>query len=164
VVPYFTIEDPRSDDTRAVLSAHLAFTSAVTPSEGVFALDVNALLDTEVTLFGARQGGILLGVGAIKRLAGMEAELKSMHTLTEFRGQGVATSMVERLILEARRQGCKKLLLETGSMEAFAPARALYVKCGFMPCDRFGEYAASTTSVCMSMDLGAPVDETSTAD
>jgi hypothetical protein len=38
-------------------------------------------------------------------------------------------------------------------MDAFAPARALYLRSGFSPCERFGEYVNSSTSVCMAMDL-----------
>jgi putative acetyltransferase len=149
----FTIEDPRTDEVQMVLDAHLAFTCSVTPPNGVFALDASGLLDPSVTVFGARQHGVLLGIGAIKMLPGGLAELKSMHTLEASRGQGVGRALVERLISEALARGCPTLLLETGTMEAFAPARALYVRSGFSPCERFGEYVSSTTSVCMAMDL-----------
>jgi putative acetyltransferase len=149
----FTVEDPRSDETQVVLESHLAFTKSVTPPGGVFALDVSGLLDPSVTVFGARQLGALLGIGAIKMLPGGLAELKSMHTIEASRGQGVARALVERLISEALARGCSTILLETGAMDAFAPARALYLSCGFSPCERFGEYVDSSTSVCMTMDL-----------
>jgi putative acetyltransferase len=110
-------------------------------------------LDPSVTLFGARRRGALLGIGAIKMLPGGHAELKSMHTLEASRGQGVGAALVARLISEARIRGCSTLLLETGAMVAFAPARALYLASGFAPCERFGEYVNSSTSVCMAMDL-----------
>jgi putative acetyltransferase len=149
----FTIEDPRTEEVQVVLDSHLEFTNAVTPPNGVFALDVSGLLDPSVTVFGARQDGVLLGIGAIKMLLGGLAELKSMHTLEGSRGQGVGRALVERLIVEALARGCSTLLLETGTKDAFAPARALYLRCGFSPCERFGEYVGSSTSVCMSMDL-----------
>jgi putative acetyltransferase len=149
----FTIEDPRTDEVRRVLQSHLAFTRSVTPPEGVFALDQSGLLHPSVTLFGARQDGVLLGVGALKMLPEGQAELKSMHTIEASRRQGVARFVVEMLISEALRRNCTRLLLETGAMDAFAPARALYVTCDFSLCEPFGEYVGSSTSVCMAMDL-----------
>jgi putative acetyltransferase len=149
----FTIEDPRTDEVRMVLDSHLAFTNSVTPPGGVFTLDVSGLLDPSVTVFGARQHEVLLGIGAIKMLPEGCAELKSMHTLEASRGQGVGRALVEGLISEARARGCSTLLLEPGAMDAFAPARALYSQSGFSPCERFGEYVNSATSVCMEMDL-----------
>jgi putative acetyltransferase len=149
----FTIEDPRADEVQVVVDSHLAFTHSVTPPNGVFALDVSGLLDPSVTVFGARQHGVLLGIGAIMMLPGGLAELKSMHTLETSRGRGVGRALVERLIAEALARGCSRLLLETGAMDAFAPARALYLRSGFSPCEPFGEYVNSSTSVCMAMDL-----------
>jgi putative acetyltransferase len=151
----FAFEDPRSDDVQLVLRAHLGFTNSVTPPEGVFALDGSGLVDSSVTMLGARQDGVLVGIGAGKILPAGRAELKSMHTLEAWRGQGVARSLIQRLVVEARRHACHTLLLETGVMEAFAPARALYRRCGFSPCERYGEYINSRTSVCMAMDLTA---------
>lgn len=149
----FTIEDPRTDEVQVVLDSHLRFTNAVTPPNGVFALDVSGLLDPSVTVFGARQDGVLLGIGAIKMLPGGLAELKSLHTLEGSRGQGIGRGLIERLTVEAVARGCSTLLLETGTIEDFAPARALYLRCGFAPCERFGEYVGSSTSICMSLDL-----------
>lgn len=149
----FAVEDPRSDEVHEVLRSHLAFTNSVTPPEGVFALDASGLVGASVTLLGARQEGVLVGIGAVKMLQQGRAELKSMHTLESWRGRGVGRSMVESLIVVARWRGCTTLLVETGAMDAFAPARALYEECGFSPCERFGEYVDSPTSVCMAMKL-----------
>ncbi len=136
-----------------MLKAHLAFTNSVTPPEGVFALDTSGLVEPSVIVLGARHDGALVGIGAIKTLEAGRAELKSMHTLESWRGRGVARFLVESLIALARGRGCRTLLLETGAMDAFAPARALYLDCGFSPCERFGEYVDSQTSVCMALDL-----------
>jgi hypothetical protein len=43
-------------------------------------------------------------------------------------------------------------------MEAFAPARALYVRHGFRPCAPFGEYVGSGSGYRMSRDLTATGD------
>ncbi len=62
------VDDPRAEDVRALLAAHLAFARRVTPPEDVHALDIEGLLDPAVTFFSARLDGELLGVGALKQL------------------------------------------------------------------------------------------------
>ncbi len=148
-------DDPRAPDVRALLARHLEFARATTPPEGVFALDVDDLLDPAVTFFSYRESGTLLAVGALKQLDETHAELKSMHTAEAARGQGIGRAMVEHLIEEARSRGVTRVSLETGSMPAFAPARSLYAKTGFTPCGPFGDYPASATSSFMTMELSA---------
>ncbi len=149
----FAVEDPTAADVSALLEAHLAFARAVTPPEGVFALDASGLTTPSVTLFGARLEGRLVGVGALSMLTPEHAELKSMHTAAPRRGGGIGRAMVEYLVAEARRRGCTRVSLETGTMDAFAPARRLYQRCGFVVCEPFGPYVDSDTSVCMTLDL-----------
>jgi putative acetyltransferase len=148
------VDDPRRDDVRAALERHLAFSREVTPAGGVFALDLGALLDPSVTFVSARCDGEVLGVGALKELDASHAEFKSMHTLVGARRQGVARAVAEHLLSVAAERGYKRVSLETGNMEAFAPARSLYLALGFRPCPPFGQYVGSTTSACMTMDLG----------
>jgi len=74
------VDDPRRDDVRALLEAHLAFSRAVTPPGHVHALEIDGLLDPAVTFFSARRDGVLVGIGALKRLDDSHAEVKSMHT------------------------------------------------------------------------------------
>jgi putative acetyltransferase len=146
-------DDPRVDDVRALLERHLAFAREVTPPAGVHALDVEGLLDPTVTFFSARLDGELLGVGALKQLDESHAELKSMHTIEAARGQGVGRGLVDHLLSVAADRHCQRVSLETGTMDAFAPARSLYTKVGFRPCAPFGEYAGSPTSACMTIAI-----------
>jgi putative acetyltransferase len=145
------VDDPSADDVRELLERHLAFSQSVTPVEGVHALDVDGLLDPAVTFFSARLDGELVGVGALKHLDQSHAELKSMHTVEAARGQGVGRAMVDHLLSVAADRQCRRVSLETGVMDAFAPARALYAKVGFRPCPPYGEYVGSPTSACMSI-------------
>ena len=46
-----------------------------------------------------------------------------------------------------------RLSLETGSMAAFAPARALYAGFGFEPCGPFAHYVPDPNSVFMTRAL-----------
>jgi putative acetyltransferase len=113
-----------------------------TPAAHVFALDAEGRLDQTVTYFSARRDGVLLGVGALKELDPSHGELKSMHTVEAARGQGVGRAMVEHLLSVAERRRYRRVSLETGTMDVFAPARALYARVGFKPCEPFGEYTA----------------------
>jgi putative acetyltransferase len=119
----------------------------------VHALDVEGLLEPAVTFFSARQDGVLLGVGAIKRLDESHAELKSMHTTEAARHQGVASCLVAHLLAFAAASNYGRVSLETGTMDAFAPARSLYAKFGFVECNPFNGYTANPYSTCMTIDL-----------
>ena len=81
------IDDPRIDDVRTLLDRHLAFAREITPPDHVHAMEVDDLLGPAVTFFSARRDGVLLGVGALKRLDETHAELKSMHTSEAARGE-----------------------------------------------------------------------------
>jgi putative acetyltransferase len=148
------VDDPRRDDIQAVLEQHLAFSQTVTPAPGVHALSLEGLLDPGITFFSARLDGKLVGVGALKQLEETHAELKSMHTVEAARRRGVGRALVEHLLSVAASRNYRRVSLETGSMEAFAPARRLYAKLGFRPCQPFGQYVGSSTSVCMTLELG----------
>jgi putative acetyltransferase len=150
-------EDPQSADVGTVLARHLAVMQEETPPAHVHALPAERLQDPAVTLFGARRSGVLLGVGAIRRLDATHAEIKSMHTLAEARGQGVGRTMLRHLLTVAAASGYLQVSLETGTMDAFAPARTLYESAGFRLCEPFGEYTVNPYSVCMTLALESPL-------
>jgi putative acetyltransferase len=147
------VDDPRRDDVRSLLEQHLAFARGVTPPEDVHALDLDGLLDSTITFFSLRVDGELLGVGAIKWLDSDHAELKSMHTAMAARRRGVGRAIVDHLLAVAAARGVRRVSIETGAGEAFAPARALYAGAGFVPCGPFGDYEASPTSAFMTRFL-----------
>ena len=92
-------------------------------------------------------------MGALRRLDDTHAELKSMHTSVAARGQGVGRAMVAHILTFGASSGYKRVSLETGTMEAFAPARSLYEKAGFVECEPFGDYTANPFSTCMTIAL-----------
>jgi putative acetyltransferase len=147
------VEDPNAADVRVLLERHLAFAREFTPPEHVHALDTDAQRDPDLTFYGARRDGVLMGVGAIRGLDETHAELKSMHTRAEARGQGVGRVVLAYLVRVAEVRGYQRVSLETGTMEAFAAARSLYARAGFRPCEPFGEYTANPYSVCMTLAL-----------
>jgi putative acetyltransferase len=146
-----SIDDPRNEDVRALLARHLAFAGLHTPPEDVHALDVDGLLDPSVTFFSFRRDGELLGVAALKQLDDHHGEVKSMHTVQAARGRGIGRALLDHLLEVARARGYRRVSLETGSMEAFAPARSLYTSAGFTPCGHFGDYDPSRNSTFMTL-------------
>jgi putative acetyltransferase len=148
-----SIDDPRATDVRALLERHLAFANLHSPPQDVHALDVAGLLDPAITFYSFRQNGELLAVGALKRLDQEHAELKSMHTAEEARGRGIGRALLDHLLGVARQRGFRQVSLETGSMAAFAPARAMYTRAGFTECAPFADYFSSPNSTCMTLSL-----------
>ena len=147
------LEDPRDADVVALLARHLAFARSESPPEDAHALDVDGLAGPDVSFFTLRREGELLAVGALRRLDGDHAEIKSMHTAEGHRGQGLAGRMLEHLLAHARDAGFSRVSLETGSMEIFAPARALYRRAGFVECPPFGDYLPSGWSTFFTRTL-----------
>jgi putative acetyltransferase len=150
-------DDPRADDVRELLARHLGFAREHSPPVDVHALDLDALLAPAISFFSARRPDLghdrLLAIGALKQLDAHHGELKSMHTAQEARGEGVGRAMVDHLVDLARVRGYRRVSLETGSQDAFAPARRLYLRCGFSTCGPFGDYAPSDSSAFMTLAL-----------
>jgi putative acetyltransferase len=146
-------DDPGSPAARALIERHLAFARANSPPEDVHALDGTGLRDRGVTFFGIRDGDELVAMGALKELDEDHGEIKSMHTAEEARGRGAGRAMLAHLLGVARVRGYARVSLETGSMAAFAPARALYATAGFVDCGPFAGYGASENSAYMTLEL-----------
>jgi modulator of FtsH protease len=151
-----SVDDPGAPDVRALLERHLTFALSTTPPEHSFALDVDGLLDPAITFCSFRANGELLGVGAIKELDPEHAEIKSMHTTAIARGRGVGRAMLTHLLGIARSRGYRKVSLETGTMDEFAPARALYESAGFTACGPFADYRPSEDNYFMTLRLDVP--------
>lgn len=137
----------------AFLTDHLADLAPTAPPESRHALDLDGLAAPGVRLRVARHGGLLVATGALAVVEPGHEELKSMRTLPAYRGRGVGARVVEHLLADARARGVARVSLETGSMEFFAPARALYARAGFRPCEPFGSYREDPNSVFMTLAL-----------
>jgi putative acetyltransferase len=147
------VDEPLATDVRELVSRHLHFAGSQSPPENVFALDADGLLDPAVTFYSCRRSGELLAIAALKHLSDRHGELKSMHTATAARRQGLGRSMLGYLIRVGQERGYQLLSLETGSMDGFAPARALYASAGFTECGAFASYQPSPHSIFMSLPL-----------
>lgn len=147
----------RDDLTRAevhdLLREHLADMYAWSPPESVHALDLDRLRGPEITFWTAWDTGRLVACGALKELGSTHGEIKSMRTPSALRRRGAGRAMLEHIVGEARRRGYARLSLETGTQDAFEPARALYRGFGFVPCEPFAGYRPDPYSFFMTLTL-----------
>ncbi|MFD1788969.1 GNAT family N-acetyltransferase [Sphingomonas floccifaciens] len=141
----------------ALLEHHVREAHRNSPPGSVFALDLSGLRVPEIRVWSAWDGDMLLGIGAWKALGGGDAELKSMRTAPGCERRGVGKAMLAHLIAEARAAGMTRLLLETGTNDAFAPARVMYEAAGFVPTGAFGDYVLTDFNRCYALSLSRDV-------
>jgi putative acetyltransferase len=147
------IDDLKGPEIYELLQEHLRSMSLLSPPESVHALDIEELRQPDITFWTVWENGELLGCGALKELDARHAEIKSMRTSSLHLRKGVARNLLEHILEEAKRRGYSRLSLETGSMEAFEPARKLYANFGFTYCGPFADYVEDPYSVFMTREL-----------
>jgi putative acetyltransferase len=136
----FHANDLDSSDVQALLAYHFEQMRSTSPPEACHVLPIDGLRHPAVTFWSARDGGELVGVGALKELASEHGEVKSMRTKPAALGRGVGRAILNHIMAEARSRGYARLSLETGSTEPFAAALRLYESEGFVPSGPFGDY------------------------
>lgn len=143
-------DDLEGPEIRELLEEHLCEMRRHSPPGSVHALDLERLRGPGITFWTAWEGGELVGCGALRMLSPGHAEIKSMRTSSAHLRKGVARRMLVHIVDEAKRRGCSRVSLETGSAKAFEPARALYRSFGFEDCAPFGDYVEDPHSVFMT--------------
>lgn len=147
-------DDLTSGDVIALLDEHLIDMYATSPAESVHALNIGALKDPAITFYSCWKKGELLGCAALKVLDTDHLELKSMRTAANARNLGVGSALMQHILTIAAQKNYHRISLETGSMDFFIPARALYKKFGFEFCQPFGHYSLDPNSLFMTYTLG----------
>ncbi len=147
-------DDLSGPEMAELIAIHAGTMLAASPPESCHFLPIDGLRQPAVTVWSLWEDNTLLGCGALKDLGDGTGEIKSMHTREVLRGRGLGRRMLEHILAEARRRGYTALYLETGSMDAFLPARRLYEAYGFTCCSPFGDYAEDPNSVFMTLPLG----------
>ena len=147
------VDDLSSPEIIGLLHEHLRSVALHSPPESVHALGLEALRDPDITFWSVWQHSELMGCGAIKELDSRHGEIKSMRTASSHLQKGVAARLMRHILEEAERRSYERLSLETGSMDAFAPARSLYARFGFKPCGPFANYVEDPYSVFMTREV-----------
>ena len=147
------LDDLSGPEVSNLIGEHLRNMHQLSPPESIHALGLEKLRQPDITFWTVWEGAELLGCGALKELAPSHGEIKSMRTAAAHVRKGVASVMLRHILDEAKRRGYRRLSLETGSGEAFEPARTLYRRFGFAECGPFGHYVLDPNSTFMTMGL-----------
>lgn len=147
------IDDLTGSEVTGMVREHIQSMSLQSPPESMHALGLESLRKPEITFWSAWEGDKLAGCGALKELDVQLGEIKSMRTSSSYLRKGIAKRVLQHIIEEARRRGYQRLSLETGSMDAFEPARRLYASFGFHYCEPFSDYIEDSNSVFMTREL-----------
>jgi putative acetyltransferase len=150
---YIKIDDLTGPEITELLREHLDNMAQNSPPESMHALSLEELRKPEITFWSIWDGTELLGCGALKELDPQHGEIKSMRTASIHRRKGVAAALLEHMLEEAKRRNYKRVSLETGSMDAFAPAHSLYARFGFTKCAPFADYIEDPNSLFMTKGL-----------
>ena len=134
-------------DVRELVTRHQRLMYQASPPGTSFALDLSGLDRTDVTVFEAREDDSLMGIGALMELSADVGEIKSMRTEGSALRRGVGQALLDRIDATARERGYSRLLLETGTGEAFEPANRLYLRNGFTRCGAFGDYTETEFNI-----------------
>jgi putative acetyltransferase len=147
------VDDLNGKEIFDLLSEHLKDMYSVSPTESVHALDIEELKNSKITFWSIWESERLAGCGAIKELTETEAEIKSMRTSAEFRRRGVASKMLNHILVEAEKRNYCTIYLETGPVDYFRPAVELYKSFGFEECGPFADYVLDPYSLFMKKVL-----------
>lgn len=148
--PVIARENPLGPDLTLLMARHTADMHADTPPDSIHMMDASQLATPQVAFYVMRLDDRPIGMGAFKRLDPGHAEIKSMHILLEYRGQGLSRQMLDHLTSEAAKAGMTRLSLETGAQARFRPAHNLYMRAGFVACGPFDPYVDDANSIYMS--------------
>lgn len=151
--PQIAQESPLTQDLDDIFASHVAAMHADTPPESIHMMPREALVSDKIAFFVLRIAGQPAGMAALKLLDANHAELKSMHVLARYRGQGLSGALLQHLLDYAKAQRITRMSLETGIQPTFIAARGLYQKAGFAECAPFGDYKPDPNSVFMTIRL-----------
>jgi putative acetyltransferase len=149
--PVVALEDPRSDEARALVGALDDYLDGLYPPENNYLLDLESLCAPEVSFFVARLGGMALGCGALRVLDARCGELKRMYVAPEARGLGLGRALLQAIEARARALGLGELKLETGTAQP--EALGLYRAAGFVPCAAFAGYRTDPLNLFLAKSL-----------
>ncbi|WP_256009628.1 GNAT family N-acetyltransferase [Desertivirga xinjiangensis] len=116
-----------------------------------YQFDVDIKVDNINTVILACIRSITVGGGCFKEIDSDTVEFKRMFVNPYFRGLGVASGILDELILWAKELNYSKVVLETGERQA--DSISLFEKHQFSVIDNFGPYIGIKGSVCMGRDI-----------
>ena len=134
-------------EVNKLLTKHFIELRAASPEGSTHVIDIPGLKDKSIKFWSLWENEKLLGCGALKFLKKDHGEFKSIRVHDNFRNQGNGIKVINYLIDEAKILGIKRLSIETGAGDFFIPARKLFNKCNFEPCEPFAHYKKDINSI-----------------
>ena len=99
----------------------------------------------------AYQNQKLAGCGGMKKFAKGVMEIKRMYTLPEFRGRGIASTILSEIERWASDENYSTCILETGKRQE--DAVALYRKNAYREIPNYGPYVGVDNSICFEKNI-----------
>ena len=134
-------------EVRELLNKHFIELRAASPEGSAHVLDVAGLKVPSIKFWSLWENKKLLGCGALKFLDNIHGEFKSIRVHDNFRNKGNGIKVIDHLILKAKILNIKRISIETGASNFFIPARKLFKKCNFEPCEPFAHYKEDLNSI-----------------
>ena len=136
-----------NSDVNDLLTKHFIELRAASPEGSAHVLDIPGLKDPSIKFWSLWENNKLVGCGALKFLEKGHGEFKSIRVHNNFRGQNNGLRVMNHLIFESKKLDIKRISIETGAGEFFRPARKLFKKCNFLPCEPFAHYKIDKNSI-----------------
>ena len=136
-----------NSEVNDLLKKHFIELRSVSPAGSTHVLDIDGLKVPSIKFWSLWENNKLIGCGALKFLEKNHGEFKSIRVHDDFRGKDYGIKVVNHLIMEAKKLDIKRLSIETGAGKFFEPARRLFNRCKFEPCEPFAHYKEDKNSI-----------------
>ena len=140
-------------EVNKLLIKHFIELKAASPEGSAHVLDIPGLKTPSIKFWSLWQEENLFGCGALKFLTKEHGEFKSIRIHDNYRNKGNGIQVIHHLIFEAKKLNIKRLSIETGAGKFFEPARKLFKKCDFTPCEPFAHYKEDTNSIYLTKQI-----------
>ena len=134
-------------EVNKLLTKHFIELRAASPEGSAHVLDIPGLKVPTIKFWSLWESEKIFGCGALKFLDNEHGEVKSIRIHDDFRNKGYGIKIIDHLIYEAKKLNIKRISLETGAGKFFDPARRLFKKCNFEPCQPFAHYKEDLNSL-----------------
>ena len=140
-------------EVNKLLTKHFIELRAASPEGSAHVLDIPGLKVPSIKFWSLWENEEIFGCGALKFLDQDHGEFKSIRIHDKFRNKGNGIKLIEHLIKEARKLDIKRISIETGAGKFFDPARKLFEKCKFLPCEPFAHYKEDINSIYLTKHI-----------
>ena len=134
-------------EVNELLTKHFIELRAASPQGSAHVLDIPGLKVSSIKFWSLWEDEKLLGCGALKFLDQTHGEFKSIRIHDNFRNKGNGIKVIKHLFGEAKKLDIKRISIETGAGQFFKPAKKLFKRCNFKPCEPFAHYKEDINSI-----------------